>query len=78
MAPQSWPTFRSMSEKANMPKYAVKTKQPVEKKQEEQVEPAKAETDILEESKDWLDEIDELLEENAEEFVSAYVQKGGQ
>ncbi|MDY6049878.1 MAG: ubiquitin-like protein Pup [Corynebacterium sp.] len=25
-----------------------------------------------------LDEIDELLETNAEEFVSAYVQKGGQ
>jgi len=25
-----------------------------------------------------LDEIDELLEENAEEFVKAYVQKGGQ
>ena len=25
-----------------------------------------------------LDEIDEVLEENAEEFVRAYVQKGGQ
>jgi len=25
-----------------------------------------------------LDEIDEVLEENAQEFVSSYVQKGGQ
>lgn len=32
----------------------------------------KAETDSL------LDEIDGLLEENAEEFVKGYVQKGGQ
>ena len=27
---------------------------------------------------DLLDEIDELLESNAEEFVKSYVQKGGQ
>lgn len=27
---------------------------------------------------DLLDEIDEVLEDNAEEFVRAYVQKGGQ
>jgi ubiquitin-like protein Pup len=28
---------------------------------------------------DWiLDQIDEVLEENAEEFVKSYVQKGGQ
>lgn len=27
---------------------------------------------------DLLDEIDEILEENAEEFVSQYVQKGGE
>ena len=27
---------------------------------------------------DLLDEIDEVLEENAEEFVRGYVQKGGQ
>ncbi len=27
---------------------------------------------------DLLDEIDDVLEENAEEFVRAYVQKGGQ
>ncbi|MBA3431181.1 MAG: ubiquitin-like protein Pup [Actinobacteria bacterium] len=27
---------------------------------------------------DLLDEIDEVLEENAEEFVRSYIQKGGQ
>lgn len=27
---------------------------------------------------DWLDEIDSVLEHNAEQFVSAYIQKGGQ
>jgi len=37
-----------------------------------QGEKLKAELDEL------LDEIDEVLEENAEDFVRAYVQKGGQ
>ena len=27
---------------------------------------------------DILDEIDEVLEENAEEFIKSYVQKGGE
>jgi ubiquitin-like protein Pup len=38
----------------------------------EQGEKIKAELD------DLLDEIDEVLEGNAEEFVKAYVQKGGE
>ena len=38
----------------------------------EQGEKIKAELD------DLLDEIDEVLETNAEEFVRSYVQKGGQ
>ncbi|HVM10695.1 MAG TPA: ubiquitin-like protein Pup [Acidimicrobiales bacterium] len=38
----------------------------------EQGEKLKAELD------DLLDEIDEVLEENAEDFVRSYVQKGGQ
>jgi ubiquitin-like protein Pup len=38
----------------------------------EQGEKIKAELD------DLLDEIDEVLEGNAEEFVKSYVQKGGQ
>ena len=38
----------------------------------ERGETIKAELDVL------LDEIDEVLEDNAEEFVRNYVQKGGQ
>lgn len=41
---------------------------------EETSVPAPKEFDI----DDILDEIDEVLEENAEEFVRGYVQKGGQ
>jgi ubiquitin-like protein Pup len=38
----------------------------------EQGEKLKAELD------DLLDEIDEVLEQNAEDFVKSYIQKGGQ
>lgn len=43
-------------------------------------EPAKADSGekIKAELDGLLDEIDDVLEENAEEFVKAYVQKGGQ
>lgn len=44
----------------------------VEAAKNAEAEKVKAETD------DLLDEIDGLLEENAEEFVKSYVQKGGQ
>lgn len=40
------------------------------------VEPKKLESKV--DVKDILDEIDEVLEENAQEFVDAYIQKGGQ
>ena len=33
---------------------------------------------LAEATEDLLDEIDDVLEENAEDFVRAYVQKGGQ
>ena len=33
---------------------------------------------LKEEMDDMLDEIDSVLEENAEEFIKSYVQKGGQ
>ncbi len=40
--------------------------------------PAKQGEKLKEELDDLLDEIDTVLEDNAEEFVKAYVQKGGQ
>lgn len=50
-------------------------------KKEEKVEEVKK-TDSKEELKieidDLLDEIDEVLEQNAEEFVTNYIQKGGE
>jgi ubiquitin-like protein Pup len=49
---------------------------------EEVVEEAPATTErgdkLKAELDDLLDEIDEVLETNAEEFVKSYVQKGGQ
>jgi prokaryotic ubiquitin-like protein Pup len=49
---------------------------------EEEVEeiPAKSESGekIKAELDDLLDEIDEVLESNAEDFVKSYVQKGGE
>lgn len=46
----------------------------------EEIAPADAEkTEALKKDMDdLLDEIDDVLEENAEEFVRGYVQKGGQ
>ena len=38
----------------------------------------RAAREITEDVDDLLDEIDSVLEENAEEFVRGYVQKGGQ
>ena len=60
-----------------------------ERKQAEKRDQAKAaETDqaettakgekLKEEMDDILDEIDSVLEENAEEFIKSYVQKGGE
>lgn len=57
-------------------------KKPAPQKQDEVVEevPAKSETGekIKAELDDLLDEIDEVLEVNAEEFIKSYVQKGGE
>jgi ubiquitin-like protein Pup len=51
-------------------------------RQEEEVEetPPTSESGekIKAELDDLLDEIDEVLEENAEEFVKSYIQKGGE
>ena len=57
-------------------------KKPAAPQKEEVVEEAAPETERGEKLKaeldDLLDEIDEVLEENAEDFVRSYVQKGGQ
>lgn len=33
---------------------------------------------LTEQAQDWIDEIDGVLQENAEQFVREYVQKGGE
>ena len=51
------------------------------REQSNDVEAASASTStekLKEDIDDLLDEIDSVLEENAEEFVRSYVQKGGQ
>ena len=64
-----------------MPERERKQK-PAPKEREEAVEDVAAPTDrgseLKEDIDDLLDEIDSVLEENAEEFVRNYVQKGGE
>ncbi|MBA2280272.1 MAG: ubiquitin-like protein Pup [Actinomycetota bacterium] len=60
----------------------LKKKQAPAKQDEEVVEDAPQTSDkgdaLKAELDDLLDEIDEVLETNAEEFVKGYVQKGGE
>lgn len=56
----------------------TKTAAPVKQEETEKVDPAKADTKLKDELDDLLDEIDSVLEVNAEEFVKNYVQKGGE
>ena len=64
-----------------MPERERKQK-PAPKEREADVEedsaPAKQGEKIKEELDDLLDEIDSVLESNAEDFVRSYVQKGGE
>jgi ubiquitin-like protein Pup len=57
-------------------------KKPAPQKREDVTEdveaPARQGEALKEELDDLLDEIDSVLESNAEEFVRSYVQKGGQ
>ena len=57
-------------------------RRPAPSQETEVVEPAAPATERGEKLKadidDILDEIDDVLEENAEEFVRSYVQKGGE
>ena len=61
---------------------AEQTRKPRPKKDEEEAQAQPEETPKAEantsEVDDLLDEIDEVLETNAEDFVRAFVQKGGQ
>jgi ubiquitin-like protein Pup len=60
----------------------LKKKQTTTREDEEVVDEAPANTERGDKLKadidDLLDEIDEVLEENSEDFVRSYVQKGGQ
>ena len=59
----------------------IKKTTPTSKETEvDEVAPATSETGekLKAELDDLLDEIDEVLETNAEEFVKSYIQKGGQ
>jgi len=62
----------------------VKRDKVVRKRDDEPVAPEKKESlsgkgeKIKKEIDDLLDEIDEVLEENAEDFVKSYVQRGGE
>ncbi|HEX2737135.1 MAG TPA: ubiquitin-like protein Pup [Acidimicrobiia bacterium] len=64
-----------------MPERERKQK-PAPKEREQETEevdaPAKQGEKLKEELDDLLDEIDTVLEDNAEEFVRNYVQKGGE
>ena len=51
---------------------------PSEEAPEHTTVPRGASGELTERIDDLLDEIDSVLEENAEEFVKNYVQKGGQ
>ena len=64
-----------MPEREQKKKPAPKEREDVE---EEAGAPARQGEALKEELDDLLDEIDSVLEANAEEFVRSYVQKGGE
>jgi ubiquitin-like protein Pup len=55
-------------------------KAPSKRAEPEVAEPTKAERNekLKKDLDDIIDDIDEVLEDNAEEFVASYVQKGGE
>jgi ubiquitin-like protein Pup len=64
-----------------MPERERKQRPAPKERADEEVEdlaPPKQGEELKEELDDLLDEIDSVLEENAEDFVKSYVQKGGQ
>jgi len=68
-----------MSTQARKTTTARGSEQTVEVEEEQRSETLTARGEELKETiDDLLDEIDEVLEENAEEFVAGYVQRGGE
>ena len=64
-----------------MPERERKQRPAPKERADEEVEdlaPSKQGEELKEELDDLLDENDSVLEENAEDFVKSYVQKGGQ
>jgi prokaryotic ubiquitin-like protein Pup len=64
-----------------MPERERKQRPAPKERVDEEVEdlaPSKQGEELKEELDDLLDEIDNVLEENAEDFVKSYVQKGGE
>jgi prokaryotic ubiquitin-like protein Pup len=64
-----------------MPERERKQRPAPKERVDEEVEdlaPTKQGEELKEELDDLLDEIDSVLEENAEDFVKSYVQKGGE
>jgi ubiquitin-like protein Pup len=64
-----------------MPERERKQRPAPKERVDEEVEdlaPSKQGEELKEELDDLLDEIDSVLEENAEDFVKSYVQKGGE
>ncbi|HET9692652.1 MAG TPA: ubiquitin-like protein Pup [Acidimicrobiales bacterium] len=64
-----------MAEREQIKKTSTKTDEEVV---DDLPEKSKKGEELKAELDDLLDEIDEVLEENAEDFVRSYVQKGGQ
>jgi ubiquitin-like protein Pup len=66
-----------------MPQQVHATRTPTKTTPEEMDELAQSDAaaqqhELVDQIDDLLDEIDSVLEENAEDFVRAYIQKGGQ
>lgn len=66
------------SSKSKQETQEVEAKDVKNEELEAQVEETLSDIDEVLAIEDVLDEIDDLLEHNAEEFVSNYIQKGGQ